>query len=176
MNKITPSSKPFNLNHLGKNVNIGNYHLDLAQYVANPKRAVRQVKKTVGDNNLVICGTLSSGKSAIAREFSDVYIDWYAGREPMLRFCEVGKDYCKHIALDDAHYYTPYQIAKFLELVRSHNKKFILVFLNETQLHKHLHLLKRFEFVTLNTGEKPLSAVEKKNWWYARFKPALIGG
>lgn len=147
--------------------------MDLGLFAVNPQKTFRHLKKNVAQHNVVIYGNISTGKKKLAKELSDIQIEWDSGKEPMLKFRQVGEA-SLHVALNDTYYYTPYQIAKFLELVRSHNKKFILIFINETQMRKCMHMLDKYDYVVINTGEKTLSQVQRVGWLESFFRPPFI--
>lgn len=152
---------------------IAKYELSLGIFLTNPKRVKALFKKIVGDKNVVIYGNIATGKKELAQALSDVQIEWDSGKEPMLKFKQVGEA-SLHVALLDTHYYTPYQIAKFLELVRSHNKKFVLIFLNESQMLKHIHMIEKYDFIEINTGEKLISQIERVGWFNSLIKPPFV--
>lgn len=149
---------------------LAKFELDLGLFAVNQKKVFRHLKKIVAQQNVVIYGNVTTGKKKLAKELSDIQIEWDSGKEPLLKFRQVGEA-TLHVALYETYYYTPYQIAKFLELIRSHNKKFILIFINETQMHKCMHMLDKYDYVVVNTGEKLLSQVDKVGWFQSLFRP-----
>jgi hypothetical protein len=154
-------------------VKLAKFDLDLGLFAVNQKRVFRHLRKIVAQQNVVIYGNVTTGKKKLAKELSDIQIEWDSGKEPMLKFRLVGEA-SLHVALYETYYYTPYQIAKFLELVRSHNKKFILIFINEIQMRKYLHMLNKYDYVVVNTGEKLLSETDKVGWFKSYFRPPFI--
>lgn len=149
---------------------LAKFDLDIGLFAANQKKVFRHLKKIVAQQNVVIYGNVNTGKKKLAKELSDIQIEWESGKEPMLKFRRVGEA-SLHVALYESFYYSPYQIAKFLELVRSHNKKFILIFINETQMRKYMHMLDKYDYVVVDTGEKLLSQVKKAGWFQSIFSP-----
>ena len=149
---------------------LAKFDLNLGLFAVNQKKVFRHLKSIVDQQNVVIYGNVTTGKKKLAKELSDIQIEWESGKEPMLKFRQVGKA-SSHVALFETYYYTPYEIAKFLELVRSHNKKFILIFINEAQMRKCMHMLDKFDYVVINTGEKPISQAEKIGWVESFFRP-----
>lgn len=154
-------------------VKVAKYELSLGLFVTNPKRVKTLFKKIAGDKNVVIYGGITTGKQDLAQALSSALIEWDSGKEPMLKFQQVGEA-SLHVTLLDAHYFTPQQIAKFLELVRSHNKRFILTFLNESQMLKYIHMIEKYDFIEIDTGDKLISQIERVGWFNSLIKPPFV--